>query len=233
MRSVFSYVLFIKNNAKLNRRFGLFSLFVSALLCMNSLFLMAQADVSELPESFKHTALSWAGNTVSDKDFITVVKFLITNKIIEPEIIKPTDVKEIPLWIKTPLKWWGMGMISDYDVSKNLEYLISKNIIQVESPAKPFSVSESFGISAEIIKCARSTPGLYVDLGVKITNKNTEPMNTLLIYQLLDSHNTVIEVKERMTYDIDSSDVVYESIEMSGSDSFDSCKVEIRQVWSN
>lgn len=223
----------MKNNTESSRQLLLLSLFLFSVLGVNSLLLMAHADVSELPESFKNTSLWWAGNHISDDDFLTSIKFLVENKIIDPKITKPDEIKPIPSWLKTPLKWWGMGLITDYDVSKNLEYLISKNIMQIESPIKSYSVYESFGITMEIIECARSTPGLYVDMGVKITNKNADTMNVDVIYQLLDSHKNVIDIKERVIYDVGSSDVEYESIEMNGSDLFDSCKVEIRRAWVN
>ena len=210
-----------------------FSLSLSVVLGVNSLLLVAYADVSELPESFKNTSLWWAGGHISDNDFLTSIKFLVENKIIEPKITKPDEIKPIPSWLKTPLKWWGLGMITDYDVSKNIEYLVSKNIVQIESPEKPYSVYESFGITAEITKCTRSAPGLYVNMGIKITNKNAEAMNMIMLYQLLDSQKNVIDIKERTIYDVASSDVKYESIEMNGSDLFDSCKVEITQAWIN
>jgi peptidoglycan/xylan/chitin deacetylase (PgdA/CDA1 family) len=87
-----------------------------------------------IPKWIKNTAKWWSEGTISEKEFVVALEFLVKEKIIylqEIPIVNENKSKEIPLWIKNNAEWWSEGMISDKEFALGIKYFVENGIISV------------------------------------------------------------------------------------------------------
>ncbi|MGQ0606042.1 MAG: hypothetical protein ACT4OD_03685 [Candidatus Nitrosotenuis sp.] len=91
-----------------------------------------------IPDWVKDLAKWWSDGTISDKEFVTGIKYLIENDIISiPQTAQgQAKSEQIPYWIKKNAKWWSQGAISDSDFVAGLQYLIQNRIMSVQTEFK-------------------------------------------------------------------------------------------------
>jgi len=87
-----------------------------------------------LPNWIKNSAGWWSEKQIGDQEFISGIKYLITNKIINispssKSISSSTQV--IPEWIRTNAGWWAFGLISEDEFVRGIKFLIEQGIIKV------------------------------------------------------------------------------------------------------
>ncbi len=89
--------------------------------------------ILEIPSWIRQNAGWWSDGSISDRDFILGIQFLIDEKIIQIHL-DPQDFEidsEIPDWIKQNAEWWSEGLISDRDFVLGIENLLNSEIISV------------------------------------------------------------------------------------------------------
>lgn len=90
---------------------------------------------SEIPAWIKNSAKWWAEGTISDKDFINGIQFLIKEGIV---VTPPTThssgsgTNEIPSWVKNNAKWWAEGQIDDTAFIQGIQFLIKEGLISYQ-----------------------------------------------------------------------------------------------------
>jgi len=95
-----------------------------------------------IPTWVKNNAGWWGNGIISDSDFITGIKYLIENGIID--IVPPEQStfssESIPPWIKNNARWWADNQISTDDFLSGIYYMIQNGImiIQVEKSLEDF-----------------------------------------------------------------------------------------------
>ena len=89
-----------------------------------------------IPNWVKNNAGWWADNEINDSEFLTSIKFLIENKIIEVDSIEKQEsvTRIIPNWVKNNAGWWADNEISDDEFLDALEFLIKNEILIVDLP---------------------------------------------------------------------------------------------------
>jgi len=94
---------------------------------------LSQSEYIVIPSWVKPIAKWWADGQIDDSEFVNVIGFLITNRIMQvPSVesgIEPTE--KIPVWIKDYAEWWADNQIEDQDFVSGIHYMIEKGIIQV------------------------------------------------------------------------------------------------------
>lgn len=88
----------------------------------------------EIPVWVKNNARYWAKGSMSDTDFISGIRYLISQGIIENPQNQSgaSQSNQIPKWIKNNAGWWAEGTISDDDFVHAVQYLTSNGIIKVK-----------------------------------------------------------------------------------------------------
>jgi hypothetical protein len=91
------------------------------------------SDLVTIPGWVKNNAKFWSEGTITDKDFVSGIQYLIKQEIIK---IPPTDTEKattnkIPDWVKNNAKWWSDGTIGDKDFINGIQFLVSQGIIRV------------------------------------------------------------------------------------------------------
>ncbi len=91
------------------------------------------SDLTTIPGWVKNNAKFWSEGTITDKDFVSGIQYLIKQEIIK---IPPTDTgkattNKIPDWVKNNAKWWSDGTIGDKDFINGIQFLVSQGIIRV------------------------------------------------------------------------------------------------------
>lgn len=96
-----------------------------------------------IPQWIKNNAKWWSDGTISDKEFVTAIGYLVQQKIISTSVATNTDGTilvndnlSIPKWIKNNAKWWSDGTIADTEFTSGIEYMINQNIISFSEHAK-------------------------------------------------------------------------------------------------
>lgn len=87
-----------------------------------------------IPYWIKQNAKWWSDGTITDKDFVMGIQFLVQQKIIKVDkVIKsPSNIsQDMPSWIKNNAKWWSEGVITEDDFLKGIQFLTSNGIIKV------------------------------------------------------------------------------------------------------
>ena len=88
-----------------------------------------------IPQWIKSQGKWWASNSISDKEFVNAIEYLINAEI----IIVPQDdssdttqtQKEIPDWIRKTVQWWSDDIISDQEMANALQFLIKIGVIEI------------------------------------------------------------------------------------------------------
>ena len=85
-----------------------------------------------IPLWIKDNAKRWSEGSISEKDFASVIQYLIKQKIIViPTSIESASDQSIPQWVKKNAKWWSDGQISNGDFVRGLQYLMKIDVIRV------------------------------------------------------------------------------------------------------
>lgn len=95
--------------------------------------LSSTSSPASIPSWVKNNAKFWSEGTITDKDFVSGIQYLIKQKIIKipsTDTVKTTTDK-IPDWVKNNAKWWSDGTIDEKDFINGIQYLISQGIIKV------------------------------------------------------------------------------------------------------
>ena len=93
----------------------------------------AQPAEATIPSWIKSNAKFWSDGTITDKDFVSGIQYMIKEGIIKIPKTAPakTASSQIPEWVKSNAKWWADGTIGDKDFVSGLQFLISQGIIKV------------------------------------------------------------------------------------------------------
>jgi hypothetical protein len=85
-----------------------------------------------IPDWIKNDVKQWSSASISNSEFIDVLKQMIEDGII---IVSPTKnpVYEtmIPEWVRNNAQWLSNGQISDNDFINSIQYLVTKGVIRV------------------------------------------------------------------------------------------------------
>jgi len=95
---------------------------------------LEKANDIKIPEWVKPTAKWWSIGQIEDSEFLSALRFLIENKIIEIPIVetKSTNAEKIPDWIRNNAGWWAENAIKDQDFVSGIQYMIEKGIIKID-----------------------------------------------------------------------------------------------------
>ena len=88
------------------------------------------ADEVTIPNWIKNSARWWSEGLYTDNDFVTGIKYMVKQGIIQTSSKDNSNVK-IPRWVKTNADWWTNGLISDKEFTDGIQYLISAGIIKI------------------------------------------------------------------------------------------------------
>jgi len=90
--------------------------------------------LTSIPTWVKNNAGWWGEGSIADSDFITGIKYLIENRIIdiEPPKSNSQSVETIPPWIKNNAKWWAADQISTADFVSGIYFMIENGIIVIQ-----------------------------------------------------------------------------------------------------
>lgn len=113
-----------------------FSLIGSGILVPNS-----SAQDAQIPNWIKNVAGWWAGDIISETEFLTGIEYLINNNIILLNFVPCNytiqsqygDTKSVPDWIKNNAIWWSDNLIDDITFINGLQYLIEHKIIKIDN----------------------------------------------------------------------------------------------------
>lgn len=93
----------------------------------------ASTEPATIPSWIKSNAKFWSDGTITDKDFVSGIQYMIKQEIIKlpKTTVAKTTSDQIPAWVKSNAKWWADGTIGDSDFVSGLQFLISQGIIRV------------------------------------------------------------------------------------------------------
>jgi len=94
---------------------------------------LGPADEITIPSWIKNNARWWSEGLFTDNDFVTGIKYMVKQGIIQNTITSSKDNSniKIPGWVKTNANWWTNGLISDKEFTNGIQYLISAGIIKI------------------------------------------------------------------------------------------------------
>jgi NitT/TauT family transport system substrate-binding protein len=86
-----------------------------------------------IPQWVKNNARWWAEGSVTDRDFVNGIQYLVQQKILQvPDTLQGTSSdSKIPSWIKKNAGWWADGQLTDGDFVNGIQYLIAHGTIKV------------------------------------------------------------------------------------------------------
>ncbi|MEK6831902.1 MAG: peptidase, partial [Thermoproteota archaeon] len=93
--------------------------------------LVSFTAIQNIPDWVKDNARRWSSASISDSEFIDVLKQMIEDRIIVSPKESSISESVIPDWVKNNARWWSNDQISDDDFVKSLQYLVKKGIILV------------------------------------------------------------------------------------------------------
>ena len=80
-----------------------------------------------VPAWVKRIAGLWSSGNADDKDFSTVIEYLVQNNIIN--LNDKNTVSSIPHWLKKTAYLWFSGEIDDNTFTNSIQYLVSSKVI--------------------------------------------------------------------------------------------------------
>ena len=87
----------------------------------------------QVPNWVKNTAGWWSTDSISEKEFINAIEYLVNENIIQVITTEsPTESNGIPGWIKNTAGWWSTDSISEKEFINAIEYLIKNGIVSLE-----------------------------------------------------------------------------------------------------
>ena len=86
-----------------------------------------------IPEWIKPIAKWWSEGSIEDSEFISVLLYLIENKIMQIPPVETQGISEdkVPGWIKNNAGWWADEQIDDKEFVSGIQYMIEKGLINV------------------------------------------------------------------------------------------------------
>ncbi len=87
-----------------------------------------------IPEWIKQNAKWWSSGTITDRDFVIGIQYLVQKDIIEvSEVRESTGIftQEIPSWVRNNAKWWSEDKITEMDFISGIEHLVKIGIIKI------------------------------------------------------------------------------------------------------
>lgn len=87
-----------------------------------------------IPKWIKDNIEWWSTGSISEKEFVGALQYLIKEKIIMlPDVPKSGSAvgKAVPEWVKNNAIWWSQDKISDNEFVSGLQFLIKEGIIIV------------------------------------------------------------------------------------------------------
>ena len=182
-----------------------FSLIGSGIFVPNS-----SAQDAQVPNWIKNVAGWWAGDIISETEFLTGIEYLINNNIILLDFVPCNyetqsqygDTKSIPDWIKNNANWWSEDLINDIDFINGLQYLIEHKIIKIDNkkilgnvPLEDIKFSASWHIDKNILAFAQSAffeiYGVYGKCIIEDDNQVWESLLLGLNPNKMDMYNEV------------------------------------------
>ena len=143
-----------------------FSLIGSGIFVPNS-----SAQDAQIPNWIKNVAGWWAGDIISETEFLTGIEYLINNNIILLDFVPCNDeiqsqygnTKSVPDWIKNNANWWSENLINDIDFINGIQYLIEHKIIKIDNkkilgkvPLEDIKFSSSWQVDKNFLVFAKS-----------------------------------------------------------------------------
>ena len=124
----------IKDNSEDKIRVQISDFKINRIFKSNPIVEKNTAPPSIIPSWLKNNAKWWSEHKVNDVTFVSGIKYLINEEIIQIEQSKKqhTSSTKIPYWIKNNAKWWSENEISDLEFIAIMQYLINQQIIQVK-----------------------------------------------------------------------------------------------------
>lgn len=99
---------------------------------------------TQIPDWIKSISKWWSEDKIDDSEFISALRYLIENKIIQIPPVN-ADVKSedtIPKWIKDNAGWWADERTSDHDFVSGIQFMIEKGIISVNIEKSQKEINE-------------------------------------------------------------------------------------------
>lgn len=90
-------------------------------------------EISEIPIWVRTIANWWSTNQISDKDFTTMLEYLLKQKVlIISDDIKSNETpeSELPSWLKEDMQKWSQNASSDKEFFNNLHWMIENQFIK-------------------------------------------------------------------------------------------------------
>ena len=169
-----------------------FSLIGSGIFVPNS-----SAQDAQIPNWIKNVAGWWAGDIISETEFLTGIEYLINNNIILLDFVPCNDeiqsqygdAKSVPDWIKNNANWWSENLIDDTDFINGLQYLIEHKIIKIDNkkilgkaPLEDIKFSDSWQVNKNLMVFVQSSFfELYGTHGNCVMDGDSKVWKSLLI----------------------------------------------------
>jgi len=182
-----------------------FSLIGSGILVPNS-----SAQDAQIPNWIKNVAGWWAGDIISETEFLTGIEYLINNNIILLNFVPCNDTiqsqygdtKSVPDWIKNNAIWWSDNLIDDITFINGLQYLIEHKIIKIDNkkilgkvPLEDIKFSPSWAIDKNFLVFTQSAFfEIYGEYGNCMMDGDSQVWESLLLglnTNKLDMYNEV------------------------------------------
>jgi len=87
-----------------------------------------------IPSWIKQNAKWWSGGTITDRDFVIGIQYLVQKDIIKVSQARESTgifTQEIPSWVRNNAKWWSEDKITEADFISGIEHLVKIGIIKI------------------------------------------------------------------------------------------------------
>jgi len=109
------------------------------MVLMISIVSLPTALAEETPDWVKNTAGWWASDTISEKEFVNAIQFLVNEGIIQVSTSNISEKSEkVPDWVKNTAGWWASDTISEKEFVNAIQFLVNEGILEVDYNCKFF-----------------------------------------------------------------------------------------------
>ena len=109
-------------------------LFLMVLFLLSILSTSNVAYGDSVPDWVKNTAGWWATDSISEKEFLNAIEYLIKDDVIPVDASNSSENSRIvPDWVKNTAGWWATDSISEKEFLNAIEYLIKLGIINIKN----------------------------------------------------------------------------------------------------
>jgi hypothetical protein len=149
---------------------------------------------TKIPGWIKDVAGWWANSSISEREFMSGIEYLINNNIIsiQPVPCSTANVSStelVPDWIKNNAMWWSEDLIEDADFINGIQYLVKKQIISIDNkkivgeiPLEDVIFSTEWKISSEYLVFIQSSFfEIYGSYGECVIENGNQVWKTLLL----------------------------------------------------